>query len=67
MDMRETNDPAFVVKIQQLKNEGHPINWTDITPRLAQGTFGSTMDMRQFGFRRPKVAMPYVGRAPQGQ
>jgi hypothetical protein len=64
MDMREANDPAFIAKIQQLKDEGHPINWMDIAPRISQGTFGSTMDMRQFGFRRPKIAMPYVGRAP---
>jgi hypothetical protein len=62
MDMRDANDPVFLAKIQKLKDEGHPINWADITPRLAQGTFGSTMDLRQFGFRRPKVAMSYVRR-----
>jgi hypothetical protein len=63
MDMREADDPAFVEKIQRLRDEGHPINWADVAPRLAQGTFGRTMDLTRFGFRRPKVAMPCVGPA----
>lgn len=57
MDMREANDPAFVEKLQRLRDEGHPINWADVTHRLAQGTFGRTMDLTRFGFRRSKVAM----------
>jgi hypothetical protein len=52
MDMREANDPAFIAKIQRLKDEGHPSNTADVLPRLAEGTFGKTPDLRQFGFRR---------------
>jgi hypothetical protein len=32
LDMRDAEDPAFLEKLQQLKQDGHPINWADLTP-----------------------------------
>jgi hypothetical protein len=61
MDMRDADNPVFLEKLQKLKESGHPINWADITPNTAQGSFGRTMDLRPFGFRRHKAELPYVG------
>lgn len=64
MDMRDANDEGFLDKLKKLKLSGHPINWADITPHIKQETLGKTMDLRPFGFRRPKIAMPYVSKKP---
>jgi hypothetical protein len=66
MDMRDAENPEFIENLQKYKDEGNPINWADITPNLSEGLFGKTPDLRPFGFRRPKVAMPYVGRPQSG-
>jgi hypothetical protein len=66
MDMREANDSEFLAKLQRYKDEGSPINWADIAPNLSKGSFGKTPDLTPFGFRRPKVALPYIGNPPSG-
>jgi hypothetical protein len=63
MDMIDAEDPAFLAKLEKLKQSGHPINYADMGPHIANDSFGKTMDLAPFGFRRPRSAMPYVGKA----
>jgi hypothetical protein len=60
MDMRDAEDPSFLAKLENLAS-GHPINWADMAPHIGRDSFGNTPDLRRFGFRCPKVDMPYVG------
>jgi hypothetical protein len=60
-DMRDADDPDFIRRLEELKASGHPINWADMAPHIANDSFGKVMDLRPFGFRRPKVEMPYTG------
>jgi hypothetical protein len=64
MDMRDANDPKFLTKVEQLKVEGHPINWADLHREMKDGSFGRTMDLRPYGFSRPKAELPYIRQAP---
>jgi|SRR5262245_7121635 len=61
MDMRDATNQEFLEKLGEYKHKGQPINWDDLTPNLGQDSFGKTPDLGPFGFRRPKVEMPYVG------
>ena len=63
-DMREANDPKFLRKLEQLKLEGHPINWADLHQEMKHGSFGKTMDLRPYGFSRPKSELPFLLLAP---
>jgi hypothetical protein len=58
-DMRDASNPAFLKKLEELMRSGHPINSGDMAPHIAQDSFGKTMDLRPFSFRRPKLEMPY--------
>jgi hypothetical protein len=60
MDMRDAENPDFHEKLRRAKEAGEPVNTADLTPIWTQGTFGRTMDLRRFGFRRPKAEMPYL-------
>lgn len=60
MDMRDANNPEFLGKLEQLKLEGHPINWADLHQEMKHGSFGSTMDLRPYGFSRPKSELPHI-------
>jgi hypothetical protein len=64
MDMREANDPAFLKKLEDLKAEGHPINWADLHQEMKHGSFGQTMDLRPYEFSRPKSELPFIRQAP---
>lgn len=59
-DMRESNDPDFLRKLEQLKMEGHPINWRDLHEEMKHGSFGKTMDLRPHGFSRAKDELPFL-------
>ena len=63
MDMREANDPAFLKKLEQLKVEGHPINWADLNQEMKHGSFGQTIDLRPYEFSRPKSELPFIREA----
>jgi hypothetical protein len=62
--MRDANDPTFLSKLEQLKSEGHPINWADLHQEMKHGSFGQTMDLRPYGFSRPKSELPFLRPAP---
>jgi hypothetical protein len=64
MDMRDANDPKFLRKLEQLKSEGHPINWADLHQEIKHGSFGQTIDLRPYGFTRPKSELPFLRQAP---
>lgn len=66
-DMRDANDPKFLGELEQLKLEGHPINWADLHQEMKQGSFGKTMDLRPYGFSRPKSELPFLRPAPLGK
>lgn len=55
MDMRDAENPDVVKRLEQLKRSGHPINWADMAPHIAQHSFGRVPDLRPFGFRRHRV------------
>jgi hypothetical protein len=59
-EMRDANNPKFLKKLEDLKNSGHPINWGDMAPHIANDSFGKTMDLRPFGFRSPKSTISFV-------
>jgi hypothetical protein len=63
LDMRDATNPDFLKKLDQLKKENHPTNWSDLRPHMEKGSFGNVLDMRPYGFRRPKGTMPYVAPA----
>lgn len=52
MDMRDAENPDVLGALEQLKRSGHPINWADMAPHIAQDFFGNPPDLRPFGFRR---------------
>ena len=56
--------PEFLRKLEQLKLEGHPINWLDLHQEMKHGSFGSTMDLRPYGFSRPKSELPFLRPPP---
>jgi hypothetical protein len=60
MDMRDAENPDVLGALEQLKRSGHPINWADMAPHIAQDSFGRVPDLRPFGFRRHRVGMQYV-------
>ena len=58
MDMREANDPAFLERIAQLGESGHPMR-----PEAVQAFRDDKVrvpDLRPFGFRKLKSEMPVV-------
>jgi hypothetical protein len=59
MDMRDADNPDVLERLERLKKSGHPINWADMAPHIAQDSFGRVPDLRPFGFRR-RVEMPYT-------
>jgi hypothetical protein len=63
-DMREANDKEFLRKIEQLKLEGHPINWPDLYQEMKHGSFGHTMDLRPYGLVLPKSELPFLCPSP---
>jgi hypothetical protein len=63
-DMRDANDPEFLRKLEQLKLEGHPINWPHLHQEMKHGSFGNTMDLRPYGFSRPKSELPFLRPPP---
>lgn len=64
LDMRDANDTKFLSELEQLKLEGHPINWADLHQEMKHGSFGNTMDLRPYGFLRPKSELPFLRPAP---
>jgi len=63
-DMRDANSPEFLRKLEELKQEGHPINWSDLHEEMKHGSFGKTMDLRPYGFSRPRSELPFLRSAP---
>ena len=54
MDMRDANDADFLARLTQLRESGHPVNWTDIAPHYEVGNFGCVPDMTPYHFSCPK-------------
>jgi len=60
MDMQDAQNPDILGRLVRLQKNGHPINWADMAPHIAQDSFGRVPDLRPFGFRRHHVEMTYV-------
>ena len=48
MNFVDADNPAFYERLSSYQEAGHPVNWGDIQPHFAQGTFGNTPDLRPY-------------------
>ena len=58
LNMCDAGDERFLERLRQFMSGDHPVNWADIGPHYAQGSFGSTPDMTPYGFRFPRADVP---------
>lgn len=57
IDMRDAAKPDFIRALVELRDSGHPINYSEISPLLKHGGF-VLPDLRPENFRLPRSSLP---------
>jgi hypothetical protein len=63
MNWKDADNPAFLKKLKELQEEGHPTNWADLGPHLEKGSFGNLPDFRSLELSVPKHILPFISSA----
>lgn len=51
LNMEDAECHDFLRRLEQLKTSGHPINWADMAPHIANDAFGALPDLRPYRSR----------------